>query len=410
MLHHPAPAAASDHRNGLARFGAGERWRPARFAERGVLLPFTTPFLLGGRMRRAERGGAELVLAHPAGAEGIYVLPWSAMPSFCVPTLHDRALWERATAALPELSPAAARRAARAVAEAGHAGREAARAAVAAEAMRAETVSALHCRLLLDLLRRIEPAEAAGGSALPPPSSPATDTHAGVERRVQSALGRLRAEGGPPPAAAMVALGEIAAVLEGCGLGGEGAKRARLPRLLAALADMAAEMEAAAMGAPDDARRAGLRLLAESAGLAIRSGRAALDAAHALLDDPWALLRRWPNEGRDILDRLSRPEWLLDGWDAIRALWRGGPDRASLRDMALLVPAMPTEAAGWTGLDAAGRTDALREGLRLWRRAAGADAAAAAGPSVAAEHSIPTPAACLAELTARNEGLRALCA
>ena len=102
-----------------------------------MFLPFTTPFLLGGRMRRAERGGAELVLAHPAGAEGVYILPWSAMPSLCAPTLHDRALWERAaSAALPELSPAAARRAARAVAESGHAGRDAARAAVAAEAAR----------------------------------------------------------------------------------------------------------------------------------------------------------------------------------------------------------------------------------------------------------------------------------
>ena len=132
-------------------------------------------------------------------------------------------------------------------------------------------------------------------------------------------------------------------------------------------------MEAAAEGAPDDARRAGLRLLAESAGVALRCGRAALDAAHALLSDPWALLRRWPEEGRDILHRLSRPEWLLDGWDAIRALWRcsgaGGSDPA-LRDMALLVPAMPTEGNGWAGFDAAGRTEALREGLRLWRRAA----------------------------------------
>ena len=72
----------------LSRFDTGGRWRPARFSERGVLLPFTTPFLLGGRMRPAERGGAELVLAYPADAEGVYILPWSAMPSLCAPTLH----------------------------------------------------------------------------------------------------------------------------------------------------------------------------------------------------------------------------------------------------------------------------------------------------------------------------------
>ena len=394
-----APAAAADHRDSLASLGAGEAWRPMRFAERGVFLPFTTPFLLGGRIRRADRGGAELVLAHPAGAEGVYILPWSAMPSLCAPTLHDRALWERA-AALPGLSPAAARRAARAVAEAGHAGRDAARAAVAAEAVRREAVTAIHYGLLLDLLRRIEPANAVAAAAVDgSPRAPTPDTLAGVERRVRTALGRLREEGGPPPTVAMFALGEIAGALEPCGLPADGAGRARLPRLVAGLAEMAAEMEAAAAQAPpDDARRAVLRLVAESTGLAIRCARATLDAAHDLLVDPWSLLRRWPEESGSILERLSRPEWALDGWEAIRALWRSRDTddaKAALRDMVKLVPAMPAEAAAWTGFDAASRAEALREGLRLWRRAA-------APRSNSAGH--------LAELTARNERLRALCA
>jgi hypothetical protein len=389
------PHASAGHLDDLARLGAGEGRRPARFAERGVSLPFTTPFLLGGRMRRAERGGAELVLAHPAGAEGVYLLPWSAVPSLCAPTLHDRALWEHASAALPELTPSAARQAARTVAEAGYAGRDAARAATAAEAARREAPTANHYRLLLDLLRRIEPTDSAVAVAGPPPPAPTPDTLAGAERRVRSALGRLRQEGGPPPTVAMAALGEIAGALEGGGLpAGDGARRARLPRLVAGLADMAAEMDEAAAQAPDDARRAGLRLIAESAGLALRCARATLDAAHALLDDPWSLLRRWPGEGGNVLDRLSRPEWVLDGWDAIRALWRSRDveDGTILHDMALLVPGMPAEVAAWTGFDVTGRTDALREGLRLWRRAA----APAAGR--------------LAELTARNERLRALCA
>ena len=36
-----------------------------------MILPFTTPGLLGGRIRPAERGTAELVLANPAGVEGV---------------------------------------------------------------------------------------------------------------------------------------------------------------------------------------------------------------------------------------------------------------------------------------------------------------------------------------------------
>lgn len=398
----PQQSSAPADRQGPARFDTGAGWRPARFAERGVALPFTTPFLLGGRMRADGRSGAEVVLPHPAGGEGVYILPWSAMPSLCAPTLHDRALWERAATALPDLSPATVRRAARAVALAGHAGRAAARAAAAAEAERQTTVTTLHYGLLLDLLRRIEPAEDAGASPCAAP-----DDASRLERRIQAALGRLRQEGGPPPAVSMAALGEIACTLEGCGLraGGEGG--ARLPRLAAALAAMVTAMEAAAAEAPDDARRAGLRLLAESAGLALRPARAALHAAHALLDDLPALLRRWPEEGADILARLARPEWVLDGWDAIRALWlgpaAGGPAAASaLRDMALLVPAVPTEAADWTGLDPAARAEALREGLRLWRRAEAAPGDAPGGASGGAGH--------LAELTARNEELRALCA
>ena len=169
----PPPPPLPDPDRPLASFGTDERWRPARLSERGVSLPFTTPFLLGGRMRAAERGGAELVLAAPL---------------------------------------------------------------------------------------------AGGGAGRPPPPVPPG-----------MAAGRL----------------------------------GRHPRAVA----------------------------------------------------------RRPADGA-----------------------------GALHDMALLVPAMPTEAGEWAGFDAAGRMEALREGLRLWRRAAAppADASAAAGR--------------IAELTARNEGLRALCA
>ena len=87
----------------LARYDAG-KYQPTTFLERGVVLPFTTPALLGGRIRPGERKSAELVLANPAGAEGVYILPWSGMPDVCTPTLHDRALWGR-VAQLAILTP-----------------------------------------------------------------------------------------------------------------------------------------------------------------------------------------------------------------------------------------------------------------------------------------------------------------
>src|SRR5690349_20540157 len=111
----------------LARFESGH-YRPATFLERGVALPFTTPGLLGGRIRPARRCPAELVLANPAGVEGVYIQPWSALPDLCSPTLHDRALWAAVTGLSP-LTPQTVREAARGVAVQGFAGRSAARAA-----------------------------------------------------------------------------------------------------------------------------------------------------------------------------------------------------------------------------------------------------------------------------------------
>lgn len=78
----------------LSRYASG-RYKPATFAERGVALPFTTPHLLGGRIRPGDRRAPELVLANPAGTEGVYVLPWAVLPEFCPPTIHDRAIWSQ---------------------------------------------------------------------------------------------------------------------------------------------------------------------------------------------------------------------------------------------------------------------------------------------------------------------------
>src|SRR3954447_13592861 len=87
----------------LARFEAG-KYQPVTFLDRGVALPFTTPALLGARIRPGARGAPELVLANPAGVEGVCILPWAALPDVCTPTLHDRALWGR-MAQLPILTP-----------------------------------------------------------------------------------------------------------------------------------------------------------------------------------------------------------------------------------------------------------------------------------------------------------------
>jgi hypothetical protein len=374
----------------LARFESGH-YRPATFLERGVTLPFTTPSLLGGRIRPADRGLAELVLANPAGSEGVYILPWSAIPDLCAPTLHDRALWS-AVAELSPLTPQTVRMAAREVAAQGLAGRGAAQAATTAVASCGQARLILQYRLLLELVRQLEGPGEAGG--VPPPER---DSPAGVERRALAALGGMRRQGGMAPARALETLGELAGAFEGCGLRST-ATESRLPRLAATIAAMAQEVERwAARGSEAD--RTGARLLVESSDLTLRCCRLAFAEAHSMLDDLWGLVQRWRVAPDEILLRLARPEWLLDGWELICGLWREARQTrraAALSDMALLVPVIPTEAREWVGFDVAGTMDAHRSGIRRWRR-------------TVRRHEDWISGRLLNQI-ARNERLRSLCA
>ena len=99
-------------------------WQSVTFAERGVAVPFTTPVLSGTRARQAA-GGVELVVPHPAGVRGVYVLRWAELGNFCAATLHDQALAE-GVGRLASVTPGSVRAVARAVAQDGAAGAAAA--------------------------------------------------------------------------------------------------------------------------------------------------------------------------------------------------------------------------------------------------------------------------------------------
>lgn len=371
----------------LARFEAG-KYKPVTFLDRGVALPFTTPALLGGRIRPGERKAPELVLANPAGVEGVYILPWSGLPDVCTPTLHDRALWGR-VAQLPMLTPRTVRQATRAVAAEGLAGRAAARAAQDAERALRDACTHLHYHLLIELVRQGEPPGEAA------PLRPG-DLRM-LEQRARAVLVRRRTETSLSPAAAFEALAELAEVFEPCGLPGD-PTRARLPRLaagiMATLQDLARWAELAG-----PAERSCIRLLAEGAALTQACFQLAMKEVHAALGDLWSLLQRWRIAPDPIATLAARPEWLLDGWELICGLWRAageGQRAAALLDMAALVPVMPAEVADWAGFDAPGAMELHRSGLRHWRRTVQPNQDWMTGR--------------LLDLTTRNETVRALCA
>ena len=73
-----------------------------------------------------------------------------------------------------------------------------------------------------------------------------------------------------------------------------------------------------------------------------------LETAQALAGDMPALLRRWLADPQEVRRLAARPDWLLDGWELVLALWRDSGGEA-LRDMAVLVPVVPAEAGDWGG-------------------------------------------------------------
>lgn len=344
----------------LSRFAAG-RYRPITFLERGVTVPFTTPHLLGGRIRPGERRTPELVLANPAGAEGVYILPWAALPDFCPPSLHDRAIWSRVNL-LQLLTPRAVQTVARKVAAEGFAGREAAAAAKVAGGAAEQQRVLLHYHLLLELVRQGEPATL----GLPPPER---DTPTNVEIRARRVLEGRRQDNSLPPNAAVDALEEIACAFEGTGLRGN-PTGAPLPLLCMEVATVAQQVMAWGDAGNAEERQCA-RLLGHAAEITLRCGRVALANTQAQLEDIWALVHRWRVEPDTVLALVERCEWLLDGWRQICALWRASPPEGratAALEMAALVPVIPAEVGDWCGFDATGEMDATRGGLRSWRR------------------------------------------
>jgi len=379
---------SADATSWLVRYDAG-KYKPVTFLERGLTLPFTTPALLGGRIRPGDRRSAELILNNPAGVEGVYILPWSALPDICAPTLHDRALWIRVSQ-LPSLTPRAVREAMRSVALDGHAGRAAARAAreVTDAVRNARTLTQYY--LLLELVRQGEPASL----GLPPPER---DDPASVERRARAVLHARRGDAGLSPAMAFETLTALAEVFEPCGLPRD-PTRARLPKLSSEIAAVTNDLSRWSETA-DSVDRICARLLAQSAGLTQRCLKVALADTHALTDDLWSLILRWQMDPEPILQQAARAEWLLDGWDLICGLWRDAKAErrsAAVLDMANLVPVIPAEVGEWVGFDAAGDSEGHQLGLRRWRRTVQPNQDWVTGRMV--------------QQTARNEQLRAACA
>ena len=318
--------------------------RPTTFLKRGATVPFTTPVLLGSRVRPGARQNLEIALPSPAGMRGVYVLPLRSIRDICVPTLHDR-LMLAAMDGLPALDPGTVLRLARGAAREGLAGRAAAAAAAAAEDAAPGQRTLTNYLLLMRLIGRLErPSEGR------PPL--AQDTPANVQARARGAVARLAGSLGTAPERIVAALDGLTEAFLDIGLPGNPTK-ARCQHQLAQLEPLSRDAALWAEGATDAQLAGSATLVARSAFFALGCGRVVLADVLACLDNLPTLVQRWINEPQAVLAETGKLAWLLDGWSIMASIWenagRIGPS-AAIQEMSVMVPSMPLEVDDWVSV------------------------------------------------------------
>ena len=320
-----------------------QAYHPATFLERGVLVPFTTPTLLGTRARPAERMNLELVIPNPSGGRGVYVLDWAAIGSLCRPTLHDRLLNER-IATLRLVTPSAIRRIGREVAAQGLAGEDAMEAASRSEELERQERLVVNYLLLMALMAQVQQGEA--GAADAPRGT------ADMQERARHTVATIAPRIGRSSVWLAAALEAIADMIVGVGVGMAG-RTSRLARVMA-------QIQQSAVAIADWSGRQHSEYEAECAAMicavaevTLGLARTAVAQARALAADMVALLSAWSADPAPVARIATRPEWLLDGWEQICLLWQFAEDdaqrRAALAEMAGLVPVLPREVRDWAG-------------------------------------------------------------
>lgn len=309
-------------------------WQPTTFLERGVAVPFTTPVLGGARARPAARG-VELVVPHPAGARGVYIMAWSELENFCTPTLHDLRLTER-LAALPAVTPRDLRAAARAVAAEGVAGRGPRDAALAAAALEDRERLAANIALLRALVRQTTGED--------PPLEE-------LDRQARMVLLRAAPTLGRPAPVLARHIEDMAAIYAPLGVG-DTRRDCRAARLIEHMERTRAAMKTVVARGAGHAGMAAA-LVGSAVEVTLTLARRSLAEGHQRAEDMLALLAAWVADPAGVARILTRTEWLLDGWEQICAVWQLAEDaarRAAVIEMAMMVPCIPREADSWLGI------------------------------------------------------------
>lgn len=328
-----------------------QSYHPTTFLERGVAVPFTTPLLGGTRARPSENRGLELVVPNPSGGRGVYIMPWTSITVLCRPTLHDKMLNERIVA-LKSVTPATMRRAAREIAAEGLAGEE------AGEAALSSTESDKGNRLLANyllLVSLIEQVNVAPAAALGPSGSAAPD----MEKRAKMTIAWIAPRLGQSTTWVATALEAFAEIMESTGVGSDNID-GRIPRHVRMLRKTSTDIAEWSRTQKKEDQAAYAAMICSVADFTLTLADDLLGRVYDLTNDMVGLLRTWAADQSSIIRLAGRPEWLLDGWEAIGLIWHDAWDdatrRSALVEIAGLIPIQPREVNDWcrSGLSASG--------------------------------------------------------
>lgn len=341
-------------------------FEPATFFDRGVNLPFTTPILLGARARpREDRAGLEVIIANPSNGEGVYILPWTSIPQICTPTLHDRRLWQLLRDETT-VTPRIVQDAAETVALEGLAGRGAASAVQEARSAREARKKRINFALLLDLIKRTEDPH----PSRPPPE---LDEPRQLMIRSQQAVAQCAKHLRLTTEAVAGALEELSKAFNGFGLPQDN-QTAPSRQLLADLSMLMESITSWCQDLPEGTTSGTASLVQQSLELTLNCALQSVEEFDYLICDTLAALEAWRKDCEDITQRLTRLDWLLDGWDILIGIWEAAPIQqktAAIMEMALLAPILPKEVSGWYGVDADAtkirRTTRIVQQFEDWR-------------------------------------------
>ena len=322
-------------------------FEPATFLDRGVNLPFTTPILLGARARPQEdQSGLEVIIANPSGGPGVYILPWTSIPQICTPTLHDRRLWQLLRDETT-VTPRIVQDAAETAALEGLAGRGAASAVQEARIAREARRKRINFALLLDLIKRVE-----GPHPSRPP--PEVDEPRQLAMRSQQAVMQCAKKLHSTTEAVAGALEDLAQAFNGLGLPQDN-QTAPARQLLAELSTLMESIASWRQDLPEGVTSSTASLVQQTLELTLNCAIQSTEEFDALISDTIAALQSWQKDCGEVTHRLTKLDWLLDGWDTLIGIWEAAPTQQktnAIMEMALLAPILPKEVAGWFGVDA----------------------------------------------------------